>query len=119
IQLGGLNGGSDDGTTTVTLQGNALLDAGTNTFSLNNSDTSGGVTLTMNDNSTIRGASFAITGSKVGQANVVFNSGNIVATASNANFMPNSSHLTFELDGPMTINDGGFNIGIGQNISAG
>ncbi len=118
IQLGGLNSTSDDGTTTVILQGNALLDAGTSAFSLNNSDDSGGVTLTMNDNSTVRGASFAITGSKVGQANVVFNSGNIVATASSANFFPNSSHTTFELDGPMTINDGGFNIGIGQNISA-
>ena len=118
IQLGGLNSTSDDIAVGVLLRGNSLLDAGNSTFSLNNSDVSGNVTLTIQDNATVRGAAFTLTGSKVGTAFVEVDSGNIVATASNASFFPNSSHTTFELAGPMTINDGGFNIGIGQNLSA-
>ncbi|HUO10822.1 MAG TPA: autotransporter-associated beta strand repeat-containing protein [Phycisphaerae bacterium] len=117
INLGGLNSSSDDLSANITLNNNALLDAGTNVFSLNNSCTTGtSVTLIQNGNSTVRGASFAMTGSKATGGSPTattlwqINGGNIVATANNTNFMPASSQLTIFLAGPLTINDGGFNI---------
>ena len=112
INLGGLNGGNDGTLSNITVTGNGLVDAGTGVFSLNNGDTKGATTLTLQQNGRKCGSSFAITGSNVGQATFEVDSGTITASANNTNFMPNSSHITFELTGPMTINDGGFNIGI-------
>ncbi|MGN6371258.1 MAG: autotransporter-associated beta strand repeat-containing protein [Phycisphaerae bacterium] len=120
INLGGLNSSSDDGTVNVTLDGNAVMDAGANRFSLNNSAVANSLVLTQQGNSTVSGSSFEMTGSKTGGGSPtattlwLINSGNIVATANNANFMPASAALTVALAGNVTINDGGFNVTIAQ-----
>jgi fibronectin-binding autotransporter adhesin len=120
IQLGGINGGSDDLTTNVTINGSGILDAGTGVFVLNNSDVSGTANLTLNQNATIRGSAFTMTGTKIGSnaqnpgTLVDVEGGNLVATANNPNFMPASSNLEVALDATLNINDSGFNIGIAQ-----
>ena len=115
INLGGINGTSDGSFTNVIVSGNGLMDAGTGVFSLNNSGTNGSVTLTMSGNSSVRGSAFQVTGSKVAGGTVwEIDGGKITASANNTNFMPASSALTVFLGGPLTIDDGGFNISVGQ-----
>ncbi|MGN6367542.1 MAG: autotransporter-associated beta strand repeat-containing protein [Phycisphaerae bacterium] len=121
INLGGINGTSDDGNTTVTLNGNASLNAGTKPVNLNNSDVSGTTTLTLNGNSTVYAGGFTTGGSKQGQSTLNVNGGTIVATASDgtALFMPalgiSGKPLAATIQsGGMTINSNGFTITVAQ-----
>jgi fibronectin-binding autotransporter adhesin len=122
VDLGGLNSTSDDLTANITLSNNGTLDAGTGAFLLNNNDvgnssTPSAITLTTNDNSTVRGSAFTMVGSSTHTSTFwLATGGNIVATANNVNFMPANSNLTFDLAGTININDGGFHIGIAEPI---
>ena len=124
INLGGINGSSDDGNTTVTLNGNASLNAGNKPLNLNNSDVAGTTTLTLNGNSTAFAGSLTTSGSSQGQSALTFNGGTLVATAADgtALFFPalgvSGKPLAATIQsGGATINDGGFNITVAQPFS--
>ena len=124
INLGGINGSSDDGNTTVALNGNASLNAGTKPVNLNNSAVAGTTTLTLNGNSTVYAGSFTASGSSQGQSTLTVNGGTLIATAGDSAtpFFPvlgpsgKTLAATIQSAG-MTINDGGFNITVAQPFS--
>ena len=90
-------------------------------FNLNNSNTTGTVTLNANDTSTLKAGSFTAGGTTQGQTTLNFNGGTILATAGDSAtpFFPALGPAgkpllaTLQASG-MTINDGGFNITVAQ-----
>ncbi len=124
INIGGINGSSDDGNTTVTLNGNASLNAGTKPLNLNNSDVAGTTTLTLNGTSTAFAGNLTTSGSSQGQSTLNFNGGTLIATASDGAtpFFPalgvSGKPLAATIQsGGATINDGGFNITVAQPLA--
>jgi autotransporter-associated beta strand protein len=128
IAIGGLNGTSDDLTTTVSLAGSGTLSAGTGTINVNNSDTGGTTTLNLSGTATLKGGSFSSTGNNQGLSTLFLNGGTIVATAGDASasapFMPvlgtTANPAVVKISGGgVTVNDGGFGITIAQVLSNG
>ncbi|HUO07992.1 MAG TPA: autotransporter-associated beta strand repeat-containing protein [Phycisphaerae bacterium] len=124
IALGGLNGSSDDATTTVNINGNGTISSGAAAFNLNNSATGGTVALNLNGTSLLKAGSFATNGSNQGQTTINFNGGTLQATASDSAtpFFPALGTVSKPLNaainaGGLTVNDGGFTITIAQPLA--
>jgi fibronectin-binding autotransporter adhesin len=122
LNLGGLDGTSDDVSTSIALaSGGQLVASGGSVLDLDNSGTANStIGITVSGGASITAGSFTSTSVASGTSvTMTLNGGSITANASSASFFPNLSSTVSVTVGSSggTINNGGFNITFAQPIS--